>query len=165
VEHVDRDTVIGVLAERANISRQEATRKFDKWEADYHQLRQQGEQTLTKARQQAEQALGQARQEAERIQGEAKVKLEQAREDAERKAREVAEATTKMISRLALAGFAAIMIGAVAGGIGGVAGAPGTIPTVEILDSDEDTVDVDVPASSQVTVLTITPDNVPTSTP
>jgi ElaB/YqjD/DUF883 family membrane-anchored ribosome-binding protein len=171
VQEVDRDKVVGVLAERANISREEAEKQLTRWEGEYNQLRQQGEQTMKQARQQAEQALEQAKVEAARLQEEARVKLEQARIDAERKAREVAEATKNAIARLALAGFAAIMIGAVAGGIGGIMGAPGTIPTVEILDDrDNNTTDVvtgeDDNSPVEIHAVTITPvPVVPTATP
>ena len=108
---------------------------------------------LQQVRQQGEQALQQARQQADRVQAEAREKIEQARRDAERTAREAAEATTKIISRLALAGFAAIVIGGVAAGIGGIVGAPDTIPTAEIADSNNDDDDNNVPP----TVVVSTP--------
>jgi len=121
VSQVDRDKLVDVLAQRGNISREEAQQQLAKWEGEYNRVRQQGEQTLL-----------QARQQAERLQAEATQKLEQARRDAERTAREAAETTAKVISRLALAGFAAIVIGAVAAGLGGVVGAPDTIPTAQV---------------------------------
>lgn len=138
VSQVDRDKLIDVMAQRGNMSREQAQQQLAKWEGEYNRIRQQGEQTLQQVRQQGEQALQQARQQADRVQAEAREKIEQARRDAERTAREAAEATTKIISRLALAGFAAIVIGGVAAGIGGIVGAPDTIPTAEIADSNND---------------------------
>jgi len=139
VSQVDRDKLIDVMAERGNMPREQAQQQLAKWEGDYNRVRQQGEQALQQARKQGEQALQQARQQAERVQAEAKEKLEQARRDAERAAREAAEATAKAISRLALAGFAAIVIGGVAAGIGGIVGAPQTIPTAEIARDNDNT--------------------------
>lgn len=142
VSQVDRDKLIDVMAERGNMSREQAQQQLTKWEADYSRVRQQGEQTLQ-----------QARQQAERVQAEAKEKLEQARKDAERAAREAAEATTKIISRLALAGFAAIVVGAFAAGLGGVIGAPDTIPTAEI-DTNNDNDNVVRPTPVDTTLAT-----------
>jgi hypothetical protein len=128
VSQVDRDKLIDVMAQRGNISREQAQQQLAKWEADYNRVRHQGEQTLQ-----------QVRQQADRVQAEAREKLEQARRDAERTARQAADATARAVSRLALAGFAAIVIGGVSAGIGGIVGAPDTIPTAEIaVDSNRD---------------------------
>ncbi len=122
---VDHEDLIALLAERGNMSRQEAEQKIAEWEQEYHRLRQQGEEVLN-----------QTKQETERLQAKARAKLEQARIEAKHNAREAAEATTKAIGRMALIAFAVIMIGAVAGGIGGIAGAGVTIPVVEIEQAD-----------------------------
>lgn len=147
VETVDRDRMVALLADHGNMSRQEAEQQVAKWESEYGQIRQQGQQ-----------ALQQARQEAERLRAEAEARLEEAREEAEHKARETAEAAAKTLQRLLLASFAALVIGAVASGIGGIAGVSTTIPTLEIEDSNNVSSDIEVEP-------VITPSAEPTALP
>jgi ElaB/YqjD/DUF883 family membrane-anchored ribosome-binding protein len=150
VNQVHYEDLIALLAERGNMSRQEAEQKISEWEYEYHHLRQQGEQVLKKAT-----------HEAEQFQAEARAKLDESRIEAEERARELAEATTKAIARMALIAFAAIMIGAVAGGIGGIAGATAvTIPVVEVEESDSVQT---TPVSTPVDQVTVT--NTPSTAP
>lgn len=138
VSQVDRDSMIDLLVTRANMDRQAAEEQLMRWENDYNKLWSEGQTLLNRARRKGKQVIQEAGVNAEKLQAEAMMKLEQAKEEAEHKAREVAEATTKFISRMALAAFAVLMIGAAAGGIGGIVGAQDSIESVEVEDGDDD---------------------------
>lgn len=122
---VDRENLIHLMVERGNMSYEQAEQQISNWEMEYNDLRSRGEQMLKQVREQAEE-----------LKAEAQLKIEQAKREAEQKAREVAEATTKAVSRFAMAAFAAIVVGAIAAGIGGIAGTQKTIPTAEIAGSN-----------------------------
>ncbi len=53
-----------------------------------------------------------------------KVKLEQAKEEAQAKAREIADAAARATAQAAIWGFFAMLIGAIAAGVGGSIGRP-----------------------------------------
>jgi hypothetical protein len=112
-DNVDRDAVLGMLAERGNMSREQAEQTLRRWEDTFGQARTQAEQTA----QEAQRKVEDLRQKAEQ-------KVEELRWQADRTAREVADTTAKAISRIALAAFGAMLLGAIAASAGGAIGAP-----------------------------------------
>jgi hypothetical protein len=139
VNEVDRDRLVQVLMQRANVNEDQARQTVQDWENRFYEARNQTMQ----ARQQVEQSLNQMRAEAEQRVNEVRSQIEsqvqQVQRDAERVAREAAQATTDAISRLAAAVFAAMVIGALAAGIGGWLGTPAEIDTIEVDDNDSQT--------------------------
>lgn len=87
----DRDAVINVIVARTGMSREEAAKRVDNWEAAYQQTR---------------------------------AKAEQVAQQAKQKALEVADATAKNVSRAALWGFFALVLGGIAAAWGGSVGRP-----------------------------------------
>jgi hypothetical protein len=138
VSQVNRDKLVDMLATRGNMDRAAAEQQLATWEGEYNDLLSQGETAMNQFRRRSQRAMQETGAKAERFQAEAMRRLEDARIEAEHKAREAAEATTKALSRMALAAFAVLLIGAAASGIGGIVGAQETIPTVDIEDSDDD---------------------------
>jgi hypothetical protein len=120
-QSADRDTLINALVERAGVSREEAEQQIDRWQSD-----------LDQARAQAERTLQQTKAQAERKVEDAKRQVQQAAAEAEYKAREAAQTATDTISKAAAAIFAAMVIGAIAAGIGGLVGTPDELPIVSI---------------------------------
>jgi hypothetical protein len=137
VTDVDRDAVMQVLMQRGNMDEAQARQTVQRWEDSFNQAKQQTLQT----RQQVEQSIQQMRMEAERkvedVRRRVESQLHQAQQEAERVAREAAKATTDTIAKLAGAVFAAMVIGAVAAGIGGWLGTPEEIQTIEVETSPE----------------------------
>ena len=121
VSDADRDAVVQLMMERGSMTEEQARQSLGRWEQSYNM-----------ARQELEQAQEKARMSAERIQAELKEKAEEARHEAERVAREAAQATTKTVAKVAGAVFLAILVGAIAAGLGGLIGAPEVVPTAEI---------------------------------
>jgi len=120
----DREALIGVMVQRGNVTEDQARQTLNRWESGLHNTQQQ----LDYVRQQAKSRLNEVRDQAE-------AKVEDVKQDVEHAARESAQATTEAISKLALAAFAAIVIGIVAAGIGGYIGAPQDLPTTRISTS------------------------------
>jgi hypothetical protein len=146
VNQVDRDAVVNVLAERGNISREQAQQTLAKWE-----------DTFGRARAQAEQVAQQAQGKAEELRREAEYKAAEVRREADRVAREVANTTAKAISRLALAAFGAMLMGGIAASIGGALGAPDAT-TVTFNTTPPVVRPIDVVTSTPVSLTTpITP--------
>jgi hypothetical protein len=141
--HADRQLVIDVMVQRG-MSPEDAERTLKTWEDRIKQTRdqvKQGAQQLSAdARGKAEQLQVDARRKADEMKREA----ERIAREAEQKAREAAQATTQAISKLALAAFAALVIGAIAGGVGGLIGAPEVLPTAEV-EVDGQTSNPDTP--------------------
>jgi hypothetical protein len=121
VSDADRDAFVQLMMERSNMTEEQARQSLGRWEQSYNM-----------ARQELEQAQEKVRMSAERIQAELKEKAEEARHEAERVAREAAQATTKTVAKVAGAVFLAILVGAIAAGLGGLIGAPEVVPTAEI---------------------------------
>lgn len=136
VEQADRDALLRVMRERTGMSEQQAQQLLDRWE-----------NSANTARQGVEDARRQASQRLQQAQRDLRAKTEEVREDAERTAREAAQATTDAISRIALVVFAALVVGAIAAGVGGLIGAPEVLPDVEI----------EVPNVATPHTITITP--------
>jgi ElaB/YqjD/DUF883 family membrane-anchored ribosome-binding protein len=129
VNQADRDSLVRVVMERMNLNEDEARQMVSGWEERYRQIRMEFEN-----------AAHELQDKAEQIRQQAMDKVEEAKDEAARVARETAQATTKAIARLAAAVFAAIVIGAIAAGIGGLLGAPRSIPAADVTRSSTSTV-------------------------
>jgi hypothetical protein len=121
VSDVDRNTALQLLMERGQMTEEHAQQMLGKWEESWK-----GAQfELEKARARAE-------QEAKRLQQELMQKAEEARVQAEHAAREAAKATTQAVAKIAGAVFLAILVGAIAAGLGGMIGAPESVPAADV---------------------------------
>lgn len=136
---VDRENVINLITSRTQMSREEAEQTLGEWESRFQQAREQTDQVkqqvggqVDQVRQQVEAQVDQVKQQAEAVQAKVVEKVEEVRADAEEKAREAADQARKALGKVALALFAALVVGAVAAGIGGAIGAPEELPTAEI---------------------------------
>jgi polyhydroxyalkanoate synthesis regulator phasin len=117
----DQQAIIDVMVQRGNVTEDQARQALDRWQNGLRNTQQQ----LDYVTQQAKSRVNEVRNQAE-------AKVEDVKADAERIARETAQATTEAISKLALAAFAAIVIGIIAAGIGGYVGAPQDLPTARV---------------------------------
>jgi hypothetical protein len=117
----NREDVLTIMMQRGNMSREQAEQTLGRWEHMASQTQQQAAQQV----QQVQQKVEDVRMQAER-------KIDEIRHDVERGARETAQVATDAIARLALAAFAAIVVGAIAAGLGGLIGTPETLPVAEI---------------------------------
>lgn len=162
---VDRNSLVDVLAANGSMSREEAARQVQKWEEQFTQVKDQTRQARDVARQRAEELRQQAEQKAQEVYEQAQVraqelqqevenKLMQARLEAEAKARETAEQAKNSFSRAAAALAVAMVIGAIAAGLGGLIGAPETVPVAEIEGTGTTQVVPDTHVSYQTTILT-----------
>jgi ElaB/YqjD/DUF883 family membrane-anchored ribosome-binding protein len=129
VNQADRDSLVRVVMERMNLNEEQARQMVSGWEERYRQMRSEFEN-----------ATQQLQDKAEQIRQQAMDKVEEAKDEAARVARETAQATTKAIARLAAAVFAAIVIGAIAAGVGGLLGAPSSVPAASVTRSNTSTV-------------------------
>lgn len=120
----DQQAIIDVMVQRGNVTEDQARQALNRWENGLRNTQQQ----LDYVTQQAKTRVNEVRYQAES-------KVEDIKQDAERITRETAQATTEAISKLALAAFAAIVIGIIAAGIGGYAGAPQDLPTASVSTS------------------------------
>ncbi|MCU0497987.1 MAG: hypothetical protein MUF87_11610 [Anaerolineae bacterium] len=136
VNQADRDALVQFMIDRSGVSREQAMQQVQQWEGQFEQARQQVEQT----RQQVEQRVNELRREAEnrveQARREAEQKMMQLRMEAEHKAREAAEATMQAVAKIAAIAFAALVVGAIAAGVGGALGTPASIETIEVTDQD-----------------------------
>ena len=123
-QQVDRDKVINLITSNTKMSKKDAQKALDQWETKYHQAKQQTEQT----RQQVSSQL-------EQMQAQVKAKVEEVKEDAEATAREAADQARKALGRVALALFAALVVSAIAAGVGGLLGAPHELPNAVVSTS------------------------------
>jgi hypothetical protein len=121
IDQADRQSLIDVIRSRTGKSPEEAEQIVQGWEQRFNQARAETERVRTEARQRIE-----------KMQAEMQQKAEEARAEAERVAREAARGTSKAVSRLAIAIFATLVIGAAAAGVGGLVGAPEELPVAEI---------------------------------
>jgi hypothetical protein len=137
VSDVDRDSAVQVLMQRGNMNEEQARQQIQRWEDQFNQAKNQTVQVRQQAEQNIQQMRMQAEQKVEEVRRQVESQLHQAQQDAERLAREAAQATTETIAKLAGAVFAAMVIGAVAAGIGGWLGTPETITTVEVQEDAE----------------------------
>jgi len=125
----DRDAVVKSISERTGVTTEQAQQQVKKWEDGFAQARGQADQTLQDAQRKADELRKQAEAKAAEVQRDAEKTAAKLKADADRVAREAADATAKIISRLALAAFGAILAGAIAAGIGGYIGAPDDVRT------------------------------------
>jgi hypothetical protein len=136
---VDRENVINLITSRTQMSRAEAERTLNQWESRFQQARQQTDEArqqvngqMNQVKQQVNAQVNQVRQQAEEVQAKVVEKVEEVRADAEATAREAADQARKALGAVALALFAALVVGAIAAGIGGAIGAPEELPTAQI---------------------------------
>lgn len=136
---VDRENVINLITSRTQMSREEAERTLSQWESRFQQARQQTDDArqqvssqMDQVKQQVGAQVNQVRQQAENMQAKVVEKVEEVRAEAEEKAREAADQARKALGAVALALFAALVVGAIAAGIGGAIGAPEELPTAQI---------------------------------
>jgi len=123
----DRVELVRMLRERMNITEAQAVQLLDRWDQTYNQARQEFE----RVRREAGSRVQQVQRQAERAVNQAERAVNDAKEDVKQAARDVAQTTTDSIAKLAMAIFAAIIIGGIAAGIGGWFGAPDTATVVQ----------------------------------
>jgi hypothetical protein len=120
-QQVDRDKVLNLITSNTKMSKEDAQNALEQWETKYHEAKQQTDQVRQQVSSQLEQA-----------QASAKAKLEQVKADAEKTAREAADQARKALGRVALALFAALVVSAIAAGLGGLLGAPHELPVAAV---------------------------------
>lgn len=170
VSEVDRKSVIDVIVARTGQTEAQARQTLSQWEnraddarGEFERVRAQAEtqvqQFAREAQAKAEQARRDVEHKVDEVRRDVGQKVDEVRRDVDLKAREAAAATTKAISRVALAAFAAMLLGAFAAGFGGAIGAPEALPVAEVeLNRVVDPAPV-------VLTLTATPFEMPTATP
>lgn len=138
---VDRDSLINLLMERTDMTREQAVEQINTWEERFNQVKDQTRQAREIARQRAEEFRQQAEQRAREVYEEAQSRVKELQHEAqerlreaEEEAREAAEKATSTFSKLAAGIAAAMIIGAVAAGLGGSIGAPEDLPDVDVED-------------------------------
>lgn len=160
---VDRDSLVSVLTQNSSMNEEQARAQIAQWEQDFgkakamtqearERARTRAEELRTQAEQKAQEVFEQAQTRAAEIQQEAENKLNEARAEAERIAREAADKASKGLAAAAGALAVALVLGAVAAGIGGSIGAPETIPVAEVAESDDDVV-----AATPLPTVVVTP--------
>jgi len=161
VNEVDRQSILDVLKTRTGQTEQQARETLTQWENRFQQARSETERIRGQAESQIHQLRDQAEAKMQQVRTQIEEKVADVRHDIDIKAREVAASTTKAISRLALAAFGAILIGAIAAGLGGAMGAPQELPVaaVDFDNTSRSTGDSDAMTTPMLLVIepTITP--------
>ena len=153
ISDVDRDNLVQVMSERTNMTEEEIRQQIDQWEQRAQRARQQVEvmrqtameraqELRQKAEVKAQEMYEKARQEAQEMYDNVQQKVMETRREVEHQAREAAGATTDMIAKVATALVVALLIGAVAAGLGGAVGAPGEF---EVEDDNIEDVSITYP--------------------
>ena len=143
VSEVDRQSMIDVVMQRTGQTEAQARQTLMQWEnrandarGEFERVRGQAEsqvrRVVSEAQTKAEQARRDIEHKVDEVRTDLEHKVEETRRDVDMKAREAAAATTKAISRVALAAFAAMLIGGIAAGFGGAIGAPEALPVAEV---------------------------------
>ena len=127
-QQVDRDKVINLLTNRSKMNREQAAQALDGWEKKFHEARQQTDQV----REQVSGQLDQARSKVQDAQAMVSDKVDEVKAQVSENAKEVADQARKALGKVALALFAALVIGAIAAGIGGVLGTPHELPKATV---------------------------------
>lgn len=167
---VERDKVVNMLVQRTPMTEAQARQTIQRWEATVNRARQQGQRAIREAqenpqqtahevqhqaeeirdqvedtvddmRMSAEQTVENVRQQVDDTRRDIERRVEQVRQDVEHGVRETAQSVTDAIAKVAAALFAAIVIGAIAAGLGGFIGAPESVPVAanvqpEVVPSD-----------------------------
>jgi ElaB/YqjD/DUF883 family membrane-anchored ribosome-binding protein len=147
---IDREALIKLLNQRTDLSEEEVKQLVERWEAQFEDVKQQTQQARDLARQKAEEFRQQAEEKAQEIyaqaqqrvtemQSDAEAKLQEAAHEAEAKAREVAQAASETFNKVAAAIALAMIVGAVAAGLGGYLGAPETLPEIAVEATTQNT--------------------------
>jgi hypothetical protein len=136
ISDVDRDNLVQVLTERTNMTEDEIRQQIDQWEQRAQRARQQvnvmrqtamerAQELRQKAEEKAQELYEKARQQAQEMYDSVQQNVNQMRHEVEHQAREAAGTTTDIIAKVAAALVVALLIGAVAAGLGGAVGSPG----------------------------------------
>ncbi|MDX2159951.1 MAG: hypothetical protein SF162_01375 [bacterium] len=140
VSDVDRDSVVDVIKARTGRSDEEARQLLMEWENRFYQARGETDRVRSQVESQLGQRVNEIRGQVEGRVADLRHQVEdratEIRDNVEQAAVDATRATAKAISRLALAAFAAILIGGIAAGIGGLVGAPEELPVAQI-DTDD----------------------------
>jgi len=135
--------LIETLTENSGMDRAQIEEQIAKWEGQFNRTKEAAVQARDRAvkrvetlRDQAEQKAQalyeQAQQKAQELQHEAEARFNEARAEAERVAREAGEKAAKGLALAAGALAISMVLGLVAAGLGGLIGAPDSIPSAEI---------------------------------
>jgi len=131
----DEQKLIDLMVQRGNVTEDQARQSLHRWQDGLRSAQQQ----LDYVSQQARERVGDVRQQVESrvddMKQQVATKVDDVKQDVADKARETAQATTDAISKLAFAAFVALLIGIIAGGLGGYVGAPEELPTAGVSTS------------------------------
>jgi hypothetical protein len=148
VNDVDRDTLVKVLSERTNMSEQEIRDRLGTWEQGFEQAKTDTQRTIEEARQRYMETRHDLERRFYEMRTEVEERVEDVVHEVEYQVRETAQDATDMISAISGAAFAAIVIGALAAGIGGLLGIRTTIPMVEVEDATNPETGYVIPANT-----------------
>lgn len=140
INDVDRDSVVSILTARTGQTEEQARATLSQWENQLNEARGETERIRTEAESQIRRVQREAEQRIKQMRTDIEEKVEDVRQEVDLKAREAASAATKTISRIALAAFAAIVVGGIAAGLGGAVGAPEQLPIAEVVFDETPTV-------------------------
>ncbi len=146
---VDRDALVNLLTENTDMTYDEASQQVQRWEEQFQTVKQQTAQVRDTARQRAEELRQQAEQKAQEIyhqaqeraeemQREIETRMNEVRAEAEEKAREAAQEASDAFAKIAAAIAVAMVVGAIAAGLGGYIGAPEELPDVTVEEAATD---------------------------
>jgi hypothetical protein len=161
VNDVDRESLVNLLMENGNMSREQAMAQLERWEEQFNQVKTQTQQARETAMQKAEEFRQQAEQKAQEMyqmaqarvaemEKEVETRLNQAKEEAENAAREAAQAAKETFTKVATAVAVAMIIGGIAAAIGGYYGTPETLPDMNTDEADGDVRNLDDASNYQV---------------
>jgi hypothetical protein len=140
---VDRDALVNLLTQNTNMTEREVRSRLNEWENRYARMREQTERARSEAQRKAQELQAQAQQKAQEIykdvqdyvnqmEQKAEQRIKQAQQEAEEKAREAAGRSADVFSKIAAAVAAAMILGAIAAGFGGLVGVPEELPEAEV---------------------------------
>lgn len=143
---VDRQALRNYITANSDLSEEDAEAQVQQIEEQFAQVKEQTKQAREIAKQRAEEFRQEAETKAQELyqtaqdrvtemQQEAEARLKEASEEAEKQAREVAQQASDSFAKLAAGIAVALVIGAVAAGLGGFFGAPETLPDVPITEA------------------------------
>lgn len=138
-----------LLTERGGMSPEEAENTVQRWEKAVQQAPQKAASVLNDARVRVEDTQRSVTNQVDKIQ-----------HDVEQGARQLAQSATDTLAKVAMAAFIVVLIGAASAGAGGYIGAPQEIPTAE-LENDSDISIETVPTSGIQPTFEVTPTPLP----
>lgn len=140
---VDRQALRNYITSNTDLSEQDAEAQIQEIEEQFNQVKQQTKQAREIAKQRAQEFQQQAETKAqelyqtaqervEEMQREAQTRLQEAADEAEKQAREAAQQASDSFAKLAAGLAVAMVVGAVAAGLGGFFGAPQSLPDIDV---------------------------------